>query len=54
MPIKAVWANMGYSETDFLGFLINRCGFEQQLEKIHMVRDQLQLKDWVLILFNQT
>lgn len=43
--IKGVWAHVGghHVDHDFIGFLIHKCSFEQQIEKIQIIRQQLQL-----------
>ena len=38
-----VWAHIGFVDQDLLGFLIKRCSFEEQIEKIQIVRSQLDL-----------
>ena len=43
LHIKGVWAHIGYVDHDYLGFLVQRCTFEEQIEKIQLIRQQLEL-----------
>ena len=40
LKILGVWAHIGFVDQDLLGFLIKRCSFEEQIEKIQIVRSQ--------------